>query len=202
MIKQVSFIEKILIFIFQSVNVIVNLLLFIIICISARNIKLLKPYQALYLVLSIIIWLIINLYCIAKLVFLIVYRIKKKEYLVPDLEKLIFIAKLNWLIVFGIAFSFMFIGFIYDIAMIIKEKIATIIYPFIYFIVCFFYVILSYFDYYFCEKSLNLIFRQMEHRPQESDVKLYQKENETQEDEKHENVKEKDKQDLLKEKNE
>ena len=150
-----------MIFVFQAVNLIVNLIIFIIICISARNIKLLKPYQALYLVLSIIIWLIINLYCILKMVLLIVFRFRRKLYSILNLDKFIFIAKLSWLIIFGSAFLFMIIGFIYDIAMIINGKNATIINPFTYFIVCFFYVIISYFDYNFCEKSLNLIFRQM-----------------------------------------
>ena len=96
------------------------------------------------------------------MILLIIYRIKRKLFFTKNLDRLTFIVKLSWLIVFGFAFSFMFIGFIYDIAMIINMENTTIISPFTYFIVCFFYVILSYFDYYFCEKSLNLIFQQMQ----------------------------------------
>ena len=55
----------------------------------------------------------------------------------------------------------MFIGFIYDIAIIIKGQIGTFIYPFIYFIVCFVYVILTFFDYIFNEKFIYLVFKKM-----------------------------------------
>ena len=61
----------------------------------------------------------------------------------------------------GLAFIFMFIGFIYDIAIIIKGQIGTFIYPFIYFIVCFAYAILSFFDYIFNEKFIYLILAKM-----------------------------------------
>ena len=64
-----------------------------------------------------------------------------------------------WIIVYGLAFLFMFVGFIYDIAMIINGKIAIIIYPVIYFVVCFVYVILSFFDYIFKEKAIYLIIK-------------------------------------------
>ena len=140
------------------------------------------------------------------MVLLIVFRFRRKLYSILNLDKFIFIAKLSWLIIFGSAFLFMIIGFIYDIAMIINEKIGTIIYPFIYFIVCFFYIILSYFDYYFCEKSLNLIFKNMNiitgenHEKKESKANLENKEK----NEEPEGVieKEKEKQDSIKEKNE
>ena len=55
----------------------------------------------------------------------------------------------------------MFVGFIYDIAMIIDGKIEIIKYPVIYFVVCFVYVILSFFDYIFKEKAIYLIIRNM-----------------------------------------
>ena len=64
-----------------------------------------------------------------------------------------------WIIVYGLAFLFMFVGFIYDIAMIIDGKIEIIKYPVIYFVVCFVYVILSFFDYIFKEKAIYLIIK-------------------------------------------
>ena len=64
-----------------------------------------------------------------------------------------------WIIVYGLAFLFMFVGFIYDIAMIINGKIAIIIYPVIYFVICFVYIILSFFDYIFKEKAIYLIIK-------------------------------------------
>ena len=62
----------------------------------------------------------------------------------------------------------MFIGFIYDVVMIIDGKIANIVYPIIYFVVCFVYTILSLFDYIFIEKALYLIFKQIPERKYES----------------------------------
>ena len=51
----------------------------------------------------------------------------------------------------------MFIGFIYDIVKIIQGQIGTVVYPIIYFIVCFAYVILSFFDNIFNKKYTYLI---------------------------------------------
>ena len=45
--------------------------------------------------------------------------------------------------------------------MIIDGKIATIVYPIIYFVVCFVYAILSSFNYILKEKALNLIITKM-----------------------------------------
>ena len=140
-------------------NLIINLLLFVIICISARNIHILKPYQKAYLVFSVIIWLLITLYFCAKLVCLIYTKITKKKLNVNNVDGVYRIFKLCWIIIFGLAFLFMFIGFIYDIAIIIEGKIGSIVYPVIYFIVCFTYSILSFFDFIFNEKYIYLILR-------------------------------------------
>ena len=138
-------------------NLVINLLLFVIICFSARNANSLKQYQKAYLSFSIIIWLIITLYYIAKLFFLIFFEIKRKKYKVLDVERIFKIFKLCWLIIFGLVFLFMFIGFIYDIVKIIQGQIGTVVYPIIYFIVCFAYVILSFFDNIFNKKYTYLI---------------------------------------------
>ena len=105
---------------------------------------------------SIIIWLIITLYYIAKLFFLIFFEIKRKKYKVLDVERIFKIFKLSWLIIFGLVFLFMFIGFIYDIVKIIKGQLGSAVYPIIYFIVCFAYVILSFFDNIFNRKYIYL----------------------------------------------
>ena len=73
---------------------------------------------------------------------------------------------LFWKIAYVCAFLFMFIGFIYDIAMIIDGKIDRIDFPIVYFVVCFVYVILSFFDYFFKEKALHLIMRNLEEIPE------------------------------------
>ena len=138
-------------------NLVINLLLFVILCISGRNANSLKPYQRAYLSFSIIFWLIITIYYLSKLIFLIFIEIKRKKHKVPDVEKIFKIFKLCWLIIFGLVFLFMFIGFIYDIVKIIQGQIGTVVYPIIYFIVCFAYVILSFFDNIFNKKYTYLI---------------------------------------------
>ena len=55
----------------------------------------------------------------------------------------------------------MLFAFIYDIAIIIKAQIGTFIHPLFYFIICFAYAILSFFDYIFIEKSIHLILADM-----------------------------------------
>ena len=55
----------------------------------------------------------------------------------------------------------MLFAFIYDIAIIIKAQIGTFIHPLFYFIICLAYAILSFFDYIFNEKFINLILEDM-----------------------------------------
>ena len=167
-------------------NFIFNFLLFLIICISAGNSSILKPFQVCYLAFSVIIWLLLTLYHMLKLAVLIIFRLIKYIHLVKNVQKYAFIIHIFWLIVYGLAFLFMLIGFIYDIAMIIDGKIATIVYPVIYFVVCLVYVILSFFDYIFKEKALNLIWkkRRREKAPHNSD----QEDNEVRQSSENENV--------------
>ena len=49
--------------------------------------------------------------------------------------------------------------------MIINGKIETIVYPIIYFVVCFVHVIISFFDYILKDKALYLILRKMREVP-------------------------------------
>ena len=132
-------------------------------CITSRNSNILKPFQKAYLAFAIIIWLLITIYYLVKLVCMIVSQVTGKKYQLEPfkVDEVFKIFKLCWIIIFGLAFIFMFIGFIYDIAIIIKGQIGTFIYPFIYFIVCFAYAILSFFDYIFNEKFIYLILAKM-----------------------------------------
>ena len=131
-----------------------------IICISARNSVILKPIQVLYLALSIIIWLSITLYHILKIGVLIYFRFRKLLEVI-SIKWYASVINLFLIIAYSCAFLFMYIGFIYDVVMIIDGKIANIVYPIIYFVVCFVYTILSLFDYIFIEKALYLIFKQI-----------------------------------------
>lgn len=150
-----------MIFIFESLNFVFNFLIFLILCISARNSSILKPFQVCYLAFAIIIWLLLTLYHILKLSALIIFRIRKNPHGVSSVPKYAFMVHIFWIIVYGLAFLFMFVGFIYDIAMIINGKIAIIIYPVIYFVICFVYIILSFFDYIFKEKAIYLIIKNL-----------------------------------------
>ena len=93
---------------------------------------------------------------------LIFYRFKRQLYGTISVKYYSHYIDLFWKIAYGCAFLFMFIGFIYDIAMIIDGKIDRIDFPIVYFVVCFVYGILSFFDYIFKEKALHLIMRNLE----------------------------------------
>ena len=97
---------------------------------------------------------------------LIFYRFKRQLYGTISVKYYSHYIDLFWIIAYGCAFLFMFIGFIYDIAMIIDGKIDRIDFPIVYFVVCFVYVILSIFDYIFKEKALHLIMRNLEEIPE------------------------------------
>lgn len=97
---------------------------------------------------------------------LIFYRFKRQLYGTISVKYYSHYIDLFWKIAYGCAFLFMFIGFIYDIAMIIDGKIDRIDFPIVYFVVCFVYGILSFFDYIFKEKALHLIMRNLEEIPE------------------------------------
>lgn len=97
---------------------------------------------------------------------LIFYRFKRQLYGTISVKYYSHYIDLFWIIAYVCAFLFMFIGFIYDIAMIIDGKIDRIDFPIVYFVVCFVYVILSIFDYIFKEKALHLIMRNLEEIPE------------------------------------
>ena len=93
---------------------------------------------------------------------LIFYRFKRQLYGTISVKYYSHYIHLFWIIAYICAFLFMFIGFIYDIAMIIDGKIDRIDFPIVYFVVSFVYGILSFFDYIFKEKAIHLIMRNIE----------------------------------------
>ena len=109
---------------------------------SSRNIKILEPYQILYLSLSIILWIIITIYYLTKICLLIYIKlIKRIRIPIESVDKIVKIATLIWYIVFGLAFGFLFIGLITDIVAMVKGNIGTYEYPVIYFFVGFCYIL-------------------------------------------------------------
>ena len=91
---------------------------------------------------------------------LIFFRFRKL-FIVISVKWYASVVHLFWIITYSCAFLFMFIGLIYDVVMIIDGKIANIVFPIIYFVVCFVYAIISFFDYIFKEKALYLIFKKI-----------------------------------------
>ena len=60
-------------------------------------------------------------------------------------------------ITYGCSYLIILIGFIYDIILLLEEKIAKSAYLIVYFIICFIYFILSCIDFIFIEDTVNLI---------------------------------------------
>lgn len=141
-------------YILLTINFIGNILLTTVLCISSRNIKILKAYQQLYLVLSIILWIVICFFYLAKLGALIYVKITKKHFNIFHLNKKL---KYVWIITNGSSYLIMLIGLIYDIVLLLKGEIASAIYPIIYFIICFIYLICSIIDFFFIESIVKLI---------------------------------------------
>ena len=92
---------------------------------------------------------------------LLIYFRFRKLYEVISIKWYASVINLFLKIAYTGAFLFMFIGLIYDVVMIIDGKIANIVFPIIYFVVCFVYAIISFFDYIFKEKALYLIFKKI-----------------------------------------
>ena len=122
-------------YIILTINFIGNILLTIILFISSRNIKILNSYQKLYLILSIILWIIICLFYLIKIITLIYAQITKKYFHMFKFE-----VKLKWIwgIINGCSYLFMLIGLIYDI-------------------ICLFFVILGLIMLIIGEKSLGIV---------------------------------------------
>ena len=62
-----------------------------------------------------------------------------------------------WGITNGGAYLFMLIGFVYDIVLLLKGEITSVVYPIIYFVIFFIYFILSLTDFFFTESTVRLI---------------------------------------------
>ena len=143
-------------YILLLINLIGNTLLTVVLLISSRNISLLNAYQKLYLVLSIILWILLCLIYLAKLLSLLYVKITKKFIKRKRLEietKLRWI----WIITNGCSYLFMLIGLIYDMVLIIKGEISSVVFPIIYFIICFVYFICSVIDFFFIDTIVRSI---------------------------------------------
>ena len=78
----------------------------------------------------------------------------------------------------------MLIGFIYDIALLLKGEITSVIYPIIYFVIFFIYFILSLIDFFFIESTVRLIINARKPDSKEKNKsKHVEKEEETNNDE-------------------
>ena len=115
--------------------------------ITSKNIKLLKSYQVLYLVIAIIFWILICLFYAVKIILLFyaIYKKKLQSYLAIKMKKILL---WMWIITNCGAYILMLIGFIYDIIVLLsKGKIGSAVYMIIYFGICFLFVIFSIIDF-------------------------------------------------------
>lgn len=153
-----------------------NLIILIILLISSRNIKLLKSYQKLYLVLTIIIWFLIAIKYLLKFSALIIVNIKKKKF--EFKEKIKIALKLAWAVTNIPAYIIMIIAFVYDCCEIIRGNVADITYEIIFSSICILFVCFTINDYYQFEIFVNLIseivviIKKIEEEKEKSEIKI------------------------------
>ena len=153
-----------------------NLIILIILLISSRNIKLLKSYQKLYLVLTIIIWFLIVIQYLLKFSALIIVNIKKKKF--EFKEKIKIALKLAWAVTNIPAYIIMIIAFVYDCCEIIRGNVADITYEIIFSSICILFVCFTINDYYQFEIFVNLIseivviIKKIEEEKEKSEIKI------------------------------
>jgi hypothetical protein len=153
-----------------------NLIILIILLISSRNIKLLKSYQKLYLVLTIIIWFLIVIKYLLKFSALIIVNIKKKKF--EFKEKIKIALKLAWAVTNIPAYIIMIIAFVYDCCEIIRGNVADITYEIIFSSICIIFVCFTINDYYQFEIFVNLIseivviIKKIEEEKEKSEIKI------------------------------
>ena len=153
-----------------------NLIILIILLISSRNIKLLKSYQKLYLVLTIIILFLIVIKYLLKFSALIIVNIKKKKF--EFKEKIKIALKLAWAVTNIPAYIIMIIAFVYDCCEIIRGNVADITYEIIFSSICILFVCFTINDYYQFEIFVNLIseivviIKKIEEEKEKSEIKI------------------------------
>lgn len=153
-----------------------NLIILIILLISSRNIKLLKSYQKLYLVLTIIIWFLIVIKYLLKFSALIIVNIKKKKF--EFKEKIKIALKLAWAVTNIPAYIIMIIAFVYDCCEIIRGNVADITYEIIFSSIYILFVCFTINDYYQFEIFVNLIseivviIKKIEEEKEKSEIKI------------------------------
>ena len=150
-----EFFQKIYIHFSLFIKGIYNLLILIILLISSRNIKILKRYQQLYLIISIIIWILIVIIYFTKLAVIIILNILKAKLHCEKIIKIILL--LSWLITNISAYIIMAIAFLYDICQIFNGNLSFIIYEFIFSTICIIFICFSINDYYHLQIIFNLI---------------------------------------------
>ena len=153
-----------------------NLIILIILLISSRNIKLLKSYQKLYLVLAIIILFLIVIKYLLKFSALIIVNVKKKKF--EFKEKIKIALKLAWAVTNIPAYIIMIIAFVYDCCEIIRGNVADITYEIIFSSICILFVCFTINDYYQFEIFVNLIseivviIKKIEEEKEKSEIKI------------------------------
>ena len=138
--------------------------------ISSRNIKLLKPFQKIYLIFSIIIWFSIVILYFTKLAAIILLKILNKKFHCEKKIKKILL--LSWAITNVSAYFIIFIAFIYDIVQILKGNIYYILYECIICTIYIIYICFSINDYYHLQIIYYFICKKLEIKKEEKKTKV------------------------------
>ena len=124
-----------------------HLLLYILFLISHYNITILNVLQQMYLIASIIIWLILIIYYIYKLIFIFLGKYSDEYY-----------QKKIWKFVHFPPYIIIAIALIYDLVRVPFKSgsVGWLLYYILFFIICVFFVILCNFDFFGIRKQVEL----------------------------------------------
>lgn len=149
------FFQKIYIHLSLTIKGIFNLFILIILLISLRNINILKSYQKLYLVISLIIWILIVINYFGKLCLIIILKLLNKKFQCEGKIKMLLY--ISWLTTSISAYAIMLIAFLYDILQIYKGNLTFVIYECIFSGLCIIFICFTINDFYHLQIIFNLI---------------------------------------------
>lgn len=128
-------------------NILINILVLAILIIICYNITILNVLQQMYLIASIIIWLILIIYYIYKLIFIFLGKYSDEYY-----------QKKIWKFVHFPPYIIIAIALIYDLVRVPFKSgsVGWLLYYILFFIICVFFVILCNFDFFGIRKQVEL----------------------------------------------
>ena len=143
--------------------ILINISILIVLLLSCYDISILNFFQATYLILSILNWIILSIYSICKIIYIFLGKFSQ-EYSPKKLWKLI---HLPGFIIVGIAL-------IYDLFEVPSKSgvIGLLMYYLFFFLVCMIFIILSFLDYCAIDKQLELSQNKSERFPLNEELEM------------------------------